>query len=65
MYGSHHQQPQSHGQNDVPDPFLVVKEPPMMHAIHGQHSYRPDPTEYIIIGAELVLRRKRTPTTAG
>jgi hypothetical protein len=62
MYGSHHQQPQNHGQNDVLDPFLVVEEPSMMHAIHGQHSYRPDPTEYIITGPELVLLRVRTPT---
>ena len=57
MYGSHHQQPQNHDQNDVLDPFLVVKEPSMMHAIHGQHSYRPDPTQYIITGPELVLLR--------
>jgi hypothetical protein len=62
MYGSHHQQPQNHGQNDVLDPFLVVKEPSMMHAIHGQHSYRPDPTEDIITEPELVLLRVRTPT---
>jgi len=34
MYGSHHQQPENYGQNDVLDPFLV-KEPSMMHAIHG------------------------------
>src|SRR6516164_3785372 len=47
-YHSHRQQPQNDGQCDVLDPFLVVKEPSMMHAIHGQHSYRPDPTEYVI-----------------
>jgi hypothetical protein len=35
MYGSHHQQPQKHGRNDEPDPFLVVREP-SMRAIHGQ-----------------------------
>ena len=47
-YRSHRQQPQNDSRSDVLDPFLVVKEPSMMHAIHGQHSYRPDPTEYII-----------------
>jgi hypothetical protein len=62
MYGSHHKQPQNHGQNDVLDPFLVVKEPSVMHAIHGQHSYRPDPTKHVITGAELVLLRVRTST---
>ena len=60
MYGSHHQQPENYGQNDVLDPFLVVKEPSVMHAIHGQHSYRPDPT--VITEAELVLLRVRTST---
>src|SRR5215510_12647695 len=48
MYGSHHQQPQNQGRNDEPDPFLVVEEPSMMHGLHGQHSYRPDPTEHVI-----------------
>ena len=36
MYASHHQQPQNHGRNDEHDPFLVVEEPSMRHAIHGQ-----------------------------
>src|SRR5262245_58767782 len=48
MYGSHHQQPQNQGRNDEPDPFLVIEEPSMMHGIHGQHSYRPDPIEHVI-----------------
>jgi hypothetical protein len=39
---------------------LFVEEPSMMHAIHGQHSYRPDPTQHIITGRELVLLRWRT-----
>src|SRR6516164_8166518 len=34
-YGSHRQQPQNHGQSDVLDPFLIVREPSMMH-VHGQ-----------------------------
>ena len=46
-YGSHHQQPKNDSRNDVLDPFLIVREP-FMHAIHGQHSYRPDPTEHVI-----------------
>jgi hypothetical protein len=62
MYDSHHQQPQNDSRDDELDPFLVVEEPSMMHAIHGQHSYRPDPTEHIITGRELVLLRRRTPT---
>src|SRR5262249_46635456 len=43
-YGSHREQPQNDGTYDELDPFLVVKEPSMMHDIHGQPSYRPDPT---------------------
>src|SRR5262249_23920931 len=42
---SHRQQPQNHGRNDEPDPFLVVREPSVMHGIHGPASLRPDPTE--------------------
>src|SRR5215472_2989978 len=40
-YGSHRQQPQNHGQNDELDPFLVVREPSMMHAVHGEPPYGP------------------------
>jgi hypothetical protein len=35
-YGSHHQQPQNDSRSDELDPFLIVREPSMMHAIHGQ-----------------------------
>jgi hypothetical protein len=53
MYGSHHQQPQKHGRNDEHDPFLVVEEPSMMHAIHGQppsgyHATSPNQPHYHI-----------------
>jgi putative ABC transport system substrate-binding protein len=34
-YGSHRQQPQNDNRSDVLDPFLIVREPSMMHA-HGQ-----------------------------
>src|SRR6516165_3494300 len=34
-YGSHRQQPQNDNRSDVLDPFLIVREPSMMH-VHGQ-----------------------------
>jgi hypothetical protein len=34
-YRSHRQEPQNHGQSDVLDPFLIVREPSMMD-VHGQ-----------------------------
>jgi hypothetical protein len=34
-YHSHHQQPQNDSRSDELDPFLVVREPSMMH-VHGQ-----------------------------
>jgi hypothetical protein len=52
MYASHHQQPQKHGRNDEDDPFLVVEEPSMMHAIHGKppsgYHAPPNPIHYHI-----------------
>ena len=67
MYASHHQQPQKHGRNDEDDPFLVVEDPSMMHAIHGQppsgyHATPPNQPYYHI------YRRRRSlnliPTSA-
>src|SRR5262249_43011683 len=34
-YRSHRQQPQDDNRSDVLDPFLIVREPSMMH-VHGQ-----------------------------
>src|SRR5262249_61330118 len=34
-YGTHRQQPQNDSRSDVLDPYLVVREPSMMH-VHGQ-----------------------------
>src|SRR5262245_49549295 len=68
MYPSHHQQPQKHGRDDEHDPFLVVEEPPMTHAIHGQppsgYHAPPNQTHYHIYcrGPSVSLVRTYTAT---
>jgi hypothetical protein len=68
MYASHHQQPQKHGRNDEDDPFLVVEEPSMRHAIHGQppsgYHAPPNQTHYHIYCRRRSLNLIRTSTNA-
>jgi hypothetical protein len=69
VYASHHQQPQKHGRNDEHDPFLVVEEPSMRHAIHGQppsgYHAPPNQTHYHIYGRRRSLNLIRTSANAG
>jgi hypothetical protein len=52
-YGDHHQRPQKRSRYDVPDPFLVVREPcmHMIGPVHGQPTFHaaPNPTPYHIL----------------
>jgi hypothetical protein len=68
MYASHHQQPQKHGRNDEHDPFLVVEEPSMRHAIHGQppsgYHAPPNQTHYHISCRRRSVTLIRTSTNA-
>jgi hypothetical protein len=70
VYASHHQQPQKDGRNDEHDPFLVVEEPSMRHAIHGQppsgyHATPPSQTHYHIYWRRRSLNLIRPSANAG